>query len=99
ESLRRLTLFTRGKGVHGMTILGVLGEADKLNEAERDKAMAAAGEAAGPDFPICVGTAHAGTEGCISYSQRAQELGARAVMVAPPRKARGHDAVLEPPYR
>ena len=34
-SLRRLTEFTRGTGVNGMTILGVLGEADKLTERER----------------------------------------------------------------
>ena len=40
ESLRRLTAFTRGKGVNGMTILGVLGEADKLTEAERDSVIA-----------------------------------------------------------
>ena len=95
ESLRRLTVFTRGKGVNGMTILGVLGEADKLTEAERDSVIATAIEAAGPDFPICVGTTHAGTEGCIAYSQRAQELGAKAVMVAPPRMARVNDAALE----
>jgi len=99
ESLRRLTAFTREKGVNGMTILGVLGEADKLTEAERDSVIAATIEAAGPDFPICVGTTHAGTDGCIAYSQRAQELGATAVMVAPPRMARVNDAALERHYR
>ena len=36
-SLRKLTEFTRGTRVNGMTILGVLGEADKLTEAERDR--------------------------------------------------------------
>jgi 4-hydroxy-tetrahydrodipicolinate synthase len=99
ESLRRLTAFTREKGVNGMTILGVLGEADKLTEAERDSVIATTIEAAGPDFPICVGTTHAGTDGCIAYSQRAQELGATAVMVAPPRMARVNDAALERHYR
>ena len=99
ESLRRLTAFTREKGVNGMTILGVLGEADKLTEAERDSVIATTIEAAGPGFPICVGTTHAGTDGCIAYSQRAQELGATAVMVAPPRMARVNDAALERHYR
>ncbi len=99
ESLRRLTAFTREKGVNGMTILGVLGEADKLTEAERDSVIATTIEAAGTDFPICVGTTHAGTDGCIAYSQRAQELGATAVMVAPPRMARVNDAALERHYR
>ena len=99
ESLRRLTAFTREKGVNGMTILGVLGEADKLTEAERDSVIATTIEAAGTGFPICVGTTHAGTDGCIAYSQRAQELGATAVMVAPPRMARVNDAALERHYR
>ena len=41
---------------------------------------------------------HAGTDGCIASSRRAQELGARAVMVAPPRLARSNDAALERHY-
>ena len=98
DSLKRLTLFTRDKGVHGMTILGVLGEADKLTEGERDRVIATTVEAAGSAFPICAGTTHAGTDGCIAYSRRAQELGARAVMVAPPKLARANDAALERHY-
>ena len=97
-SLRTLTAFTRGTRVNGMTILGVLGEADKLTERERDRVTEVVIEAAGPDFPICVGTTHAGTDGCIAYSRRAQELGARAVMVAPPKLARSNDAALERHY-
>ncbi|MGH9387865.1 MAG: dihydrodipicolinate synthase family protein [Vicinamibacterales bacterium] len=97
-SLRRLTIFTRDAGVNGMTILGVLGEADKLTESERDRVIEIVIETAGPDFPICVGTTHAGTDGCIALSRRAQELGARAVMVAAPRLARTSDAALERHY-
>lgn len=99
ESLRRLTVFTRERGVNGMTILGVLGEADKLTESERDRVIATTIEAAGAGFPICVGTTHAGTDGCIAYSRRAEELGAAGVMVAPPRMARVNDAALERHYR
>jgi 4-hydroxy-tetrahydrodipicolinate synthase len=95
--LKRLTDFTRGKGVHGMTILGVLGEADKLTERERDRVISLTVEASG-GLPICVGTTHAGTDGCIAYSRRAQELGARAVMVAPPKLARTNDTALERHY-
>jgi 4-hydroxy-tetrahydrodipicolinate synthase len=98
-SLRKLTEFTRGTGVNGMTILGVLGEADKLTEAERDRVTSIVIETAGDRFPICVGTTHAGTDGCIAYSRRAQELGAKAVMVAPPKLARSNDAALERHYR
>jgi len=98
SSLKRLTTFTRGTGVNGMTILGVLGEADKLTEAERDRVTSLVIETAGEGFPICVGTTHAGTDGCIAYSRRAQALGAKAVMVAPPKLARANDAALERHY-
>lgn len=97
-SLRQLTAFTRGTGVQGMTILGVLGEADKLTEAERDRVTALVIETAGPSFPVCVGTTHAGTDGCIAYSRQAQAAGAKAVMVAPPKLARANDAALERHY-
>jgi 4-hydroxy-tetrahydrodipicolinate synthase len=96
-SLRRLTAFTRARAVNGMTILGVLGEADKLTEAERDRVITETIDEAG-DLPICVGTTHPGTDGCIAFSRRAQELGARAVMVAPPKLARTNDAALQRHY-
>ena len=62
-SLTRLTAFTRETGVQGMTILGVLGEADKLTEGERDRVIETTIAAAGTGFPICVGTTHAGSAG------------------------------------
>jgi 4-hydroxy-tetrahydrodipicolinate synthase len=99
DSLRRLTAFTRETGVAGMTILGVLGEADKLTDGERDRVIATTLEAAGSEFPICVGTTHAGTDGCVAFSRRAQELGAAAVMVAPPRMARVNETALERHYQ
>lgn len=98
DSLRRLTTFTREKGVDGMTILGVLGEADKLTDRERDEVIATTIETAGSSLPICVGTTHAGTDGCIALSRRAQELGAAAVMIAPPRLARSNDAAMKRHY-
>jgi 4-hydroxy-tetrahydrodipicolinate synthase len=97
-SLTRLTRFTRDTGVNGMTILGVLGEADKLTETERDAVIETTVAAAGDGLPICVGTTHPGTDGCIAYSRRAQALGAMAVMVAPPKLARTNDAALHRHY-
>jgi 4-hydroxy-tetrahydrodipicolinate synthase len=98
DSLCRLTQFTRDRGVNGMTILGVLGEADKLTDYERDLVITTTIATAGSSFPICVGTTHAGTDGCIAFSRRAQELGAAAVMIAPPRLARTNDAALKRHY-
>lgn len=97
-SLATLTLFTKARGVDGMTILGVMGEADKLTDAERDQVIAGVLEAARGQMPICVGTTHAGTDGCVALSRRAQALGASAVMVAPPRLLRPTDAALRRHY-
>ncbi len=97
-SVARLVEFTIGCGVDGLTILGVLGEADKLTDAERDRVITAAVDAAGGRVPVCVGTSHAGTDGCVALSRRAVELGASAVMVAPPRLQRSSDAVLRRHY-
>jgi 4-hydroxy-tetrahydrodipicolinate synthase len=94
ESLKRLTRFLIDLQVDGLTILGVLGEADKLTDAERDSVIATVLEAAAGEVPICVGATHAGTDGCIAFSRQAQRLGAQAVMVAPPKLARSSDAAL-----
>ena len=81
-----------------MTILGVLGEAGKLGDAERDRVIATVVEQAAGRIPICAGTSHAATDQCITFSRRAQELGAQAIMVAPPRLARPNDAALRRHY-
>ena len=97
-SMRRLVEFMVECGVDGLTILGVLGEAGKLSEAERERVIGTAVEAAGERLPVCVGTTHAATRQCIAYSKRAQDLGARAVMVAPPKLARSNDGALRRHY-
>ena len=99
KSLATLTEFTIARGVDGLTILGVMGEADKLTDAERDVVIAETVRAARGRVPICVGTTHAGTDACVSLSKRAWQLGAQAVMVAPPRLARATDAALLRHYR
>ncbi len=97
-SLKTLTDFNIAQSVDGMTILGVMGEASKLSDAERDHVIAGVIEAADGRIPICVGTTHSGTDCCVMYSKRAQELGAKAVMVAPPKLARSNDAALRRHY-
>ena len=81
-----------------MTILGVLGEADKLTERERDTVVAKTVEAVAGRIPVCVGTSAPGTDVAVAFSRRAQALGARAVMVAPPKLARATDAALRRHY-
>ncbi len=97
-SLVRLTNFTIDQGVDGMTILAVLGETGKVIESERDRVISIVLEAADGRIPICVGTSHSGTYPCVAYSKRAQELGAAAIMVAPPKLARSSNEALRRHY-
>src|SRR3954452_12121050 len=93
-SLPRLTRFVAGCGVDGMTILGVLGEAAKLSDAERGVVIRGVVAAAG-DLPICVGVSHAATDRAIAFAREAAAAGAHSVMLAPPALARPNDdAVL-----
>lgn len=93
SSLPALTRFVAGCGVDGMTILGVLGEASKLSDDERDRVIAGVLAAAG-DLPVCVGVSHAATDRAIAYARAAEAAGAHSVMLAPPALARPNDAAV-----
>ena len=70
-------------GVDGVTILGVLGESNRLLDREREALIGAAVRAAESKLPIIVGTSHSGTLAALHLSQMAESLGADAVMVTP----------------
>lgn len=82
ESFDRLVRFMGGLGVDGITILGVLGEANRLLDAERETLIRTAVTAAG-SMPVIVGTSHSGTHAARELSQMAEQLGAKGVMVTP----------------
>lgn len=83
ESFDRLIRFMADAGVDGVTILGVLGESNRMLDAERERLVAAAVKAAAGRIPVIVGASHAGTKATIGLCRMAEELGAGAVMVAP----------------
>lgn len=91
-SLARLYL---DSGVHGLTILGIMGEAHKLSDAERSIVMQRYLEAAGDRVPVIVGCSAAATKVTIEWAREAEESGAAAVMVAPPNQVRNLDLVFE----
>ena len=93
--LDRLVDFELGAGVHGLTILGILGEAHKLAEEERRRVVEAIVRRTGGRVPVVVGTSAPATDLAIRYSREAQEHGATALMVAPPTNLRNLDAVRE----
>lgn len=82
DSFKNSIDFMRNAGVDGVTIIGVLGESNRLLDSEREDLISAAVEIAG-DMPVIVGTSHAGTRATASLSERAQTLGASGVMVTP----------------
>lgn len=95
ESFDRLVRFMAATGIDGVTILGVLGEANRLLDREREELIRVAVSAAA-ELPVIVGTSHSGSLAARELSQMAESLGARAVMVTPQAEATPNDdRVLE----
>jgi 4-hydroxy-tetrahydrodipicolinate synthase len=82
-SFARMIRFMAETGVQGVTILGVLGEANRLMDDERRQLVRTAVEAAGDRLAVIVGTSHSGTRAACELSKMAEGLGAHAVMVTP----------------
>ncbi len=80
ESFERMIRFMATLGVDGVTILGVLGESNRLLDTEREQLIKAALRAAQGKLPIIVGASHSGTLAALRLSQKADSLGADAVM-------------------
>ena len=81
ESLDRLVRFMAVLGVDGVTVLGVLGESNRLSDRDREVAISAAVAAAGA-MPVIVGASHPGTRATLDLIAMAADLGAKGVMVA-----------------
>jgi 4-hydroxy-tetrahydrodipicolinate synthase len=95
ESLRSVVDFQVAKGAHGLTILGLLGEGQKLSDAERDFVIDTVMDQVKGRIPVVVTTSHMSPTVVIERSKRAKELGAEGVMVAPPTLLRNMDAVAQ----
>jgi 4-hydroxy-tetrahydrodipicolinate synthase len=70
-----------------VTILGVLGESNRMVDSEREELIVAAVKAADGRIPVIVGTSHKGTQATLYLSLVAESLGAAAVMVTPSKEA------------
>ena len=92
ESWRRLLEFMVELGVDGVTILGVLGESNRLNDHERARARSRrAVSVVDGRMPIIVGHEPHRTRAAAYLSRMAQDLGADAVMVTPAKEAVPND--------
>lgn len=83
-SVRTLLDYLVAGGCDGALVLGVLGEADRLNDAERRQVLETALDHAADRLQISVGVTHSSTVVTRQRALDAQRLGAAAVMVSPP---------------
>jgi 4-hydroxy-tetrahydrodipicolinate synthase len=95
EGIGSLAEFYVESGVHGVTVLGIMGEAHKLSDAERLAVTERYVSAVGGRVPIVVGCSAAATKVVVDLARAAEEAGAGAVMVAPPNNQRSLDLVFE----
>lgn len=92
QSVDSLTDFYLGCGVHGFTLLGMMGEAHKLTAEESITVVTRViGRAQGRQ--VIVGVSHAGLENVRRLSHEAMIAGAAGVMVAPPPGLKGDDGI------
>jgi 4-hydroxy-tetrahydrodipicolinate synthase len=87
-----MTDFYLSCGVSGLTILGMMGEAPKLDLAE---ALAIAGQVVRrANVPVVVGVSAPGFAAMRSLARGAMDLGAAGVMIAPPPALRTDDQII-----
>jgi len=82
-SFAKVVRFMAATGVDGVTVLGVLGESNRVTDSERAAVIRTAVEASGGKLPVVVGCSHRGTRATADLCRMAQSLGAAAAMVAP----------------
>ncbi len=98
-SWERLLEFMIGLHVDGVTIIGVLGESNRLTDSERDQLIAQAVKIVNRRIPIIVGASHSGTQAARTLAHRAAALGASAVMISPLKEATPSDARIVDMFR
>ncbi len=91
-SIDRMTEFFVGAGSTGITILGQLGEAQKLDQAEA--AMIARRVIGRAGVPIIVGVTAPGFAAMRALARESMEAGAAGVMIAPPNTLRTDDQIV-----
>lgn len=83
DSAESLTDFYLEKGISGITILGMMGEAQKLTREESQSFMNRVIKRVAGRVPIVVGVSNKNMDALVSLSQAAMDAGAAGVMIAP----------------
>ena len=82
-SIDSLVEFYIGHGVDGITMLGMMGEAQKLGDSESEELTRYFLRRTRERVPVVVGVSNAGTNNLIKLGKAAMDAGAAGVMVAP----------------
>jgi 4-hydroxy-tetrahydrodipicolinate synthase len=90
-----LTEHYLASGADGLTVLGIMGEAHKLTDAERSAVAGRYLAATDGEVPVVVGCSAPATRVTVERAREAEGLGAAAVMVAPPNNIKNLDLVFE----
>ncbi|TSA81724.1 dihydrodipicolinate synthase family protein [Deinococcus detaillensis] len=93
-SMDRLTKMLIGTGVDGVVVLGVLGEAGKLDQAEQQAVLETTVAASAGRIPVFAGAGAEGTRIAVKKATQMTQWGASGLLVAPPRGA-GPAAIAE----
>jgi 4-hydroxy-tetrahydrodipicolinate synthase len=93
ESVDRLADFYVGCGATGVTVLGQLGEAPKLEHAEGVEVAVRTIRRA-PSLPVVVGVSAPGFAAMRALTREVMDRGAAGVMIAPPNTLRTDDQVV-----
>lgn len=92
-SLGRMTDWYRQRKVDGLTILGIMGEAQKL-EPEESLTLVREVIATAAGLPVVVGISAPGYLAMRSLSAKSMQLGAAGVMMTPPSAMRTDDQIV-----
>jgi len=93
SSVDRMTDFFLGAGATGMTVLGQLGEAPKMDHAESVAIVKRVLKRA--NVPVVVGVSAPGFAAMRALAQDAMAAGAAGVMIAPPNTLRTDDSIVQ----
>ncbi|MFN4003648.1 MAG: dihydrodipicolinate synthase family protein [Hylemonella sp.] len=94
DSTDRMVDFCLEKGVHGLTVLGIMGEAPKLTMAESRTFVQRVLARVNGRVPVVVGTSAPGFAPMKELSDAVMDLGASGVMVAPPPTVRTDEQIV-----
>jgi 4-hydroxy-tetrahydrodipicolinate synthase len=95
SSIDRLVEFYLGHRVHGLTLLGLMGEAQKLTAEESLQVVRRVLAIVGGRVPVIVGVSSPGLAALASLAAASMDAGAAGVMVAPAAGLRGDAALFD----